>query len=62
MVVKPGFELGLTKSKIAPCWVVGSCNGGFVNDGFGSAFAVKRAFKFYSAVAWHLVGMGGWVY
>ena len=30
MVVKPGFELGLTKSKIVPCWDVWSCDGGFI--------------------------------
>ena len=29
MVVKPGFELGLTKSKIVPCWDVWSCDGDF---------------------------------
>ena len=26
MVVKPGFELGLTKSKVVLCWDVGSCD------------------------------------
>ena len=34
MVVKPGFELGFTKSKIVLFWNVGSCNGSFINSDF----------------------------